>query len=51
MKYVISELGPLDRRDPGTDVTGLYDPATLARLVEEGYVVEVKAAVKGKGAK
>lgn len=53
MKYIITDMGPLDRHPPGTDVTALYDAATLARLVEEGYVVDAdapkpKAATKKK---
>lgn len=42
--YVVTELGPIDRHAPGTDVTRLYDAATLARLVEEGYVEDIEAA-------
>ena len=47
-KYIVTDKGPLDRNPPGADVTGLYDPDTLARLMEDGYVVEVKAKAKGK---
>lgn len=43
MKYIITDMGPLDRLPPGTDVTKLYDAAILARLVKEGYVVDADA--------
>ena len=47
-KYVVTDLGPIDSRPPGTDVTGVYDAATLARLIDEGYIAEdaPKAAQK-----
>lgn len=51
MKYIVSELGPIDRHPPGTDVTELYPAATLARLVAEGYVVEQTTAAKRKPGK
>ena len=41
-KYVVTDLGPIDRRPPGTDVTGVYRAAVLARLIDDGYVEEVK---------
>lgn len=47
MKFIVSELGPIDRHPPGTDVTEIYSPETLQRLVEEGYVVE-QSNKKGK---
>lgn len=48
MRYIVTDLGPIDMRPPGTDVTGLYDDATLARLIDEGYIAEdaTKAAQK-----
>lgn len=48
MTYIVTDKGPIDRHAPGTDVTGLYSPATLARLIEEGYVAEAKAVTKAK---
>lgn len=51
MKYIVSELGPIDRHPPGTDVTELYPAATLARLVAEGYVTERATAAKTKPGK
>lgn len=51
MKYIVSELGPIDRHPPGTDVTELYPAATLARLVAEGYVIEQATAAKTKPGK
>ena len=50
MRYIVTDLGPIDRHPPGTDVTELYDAATLARLVAEGYVEDADAP-KGKVAK
>lgn len=40
MKYIVTELGPIDRHAPGTDVTGMYKPDVLARLIDEGFVAE-----------
>lgn len=42
MKYIVSELGPIDQRLPGADVTAVYTDEVLQRLIEDGYVVEVK---------
>ena len=36
--WIVTKQGPIDRRPPGTDVTGLYDAETMARLELEGYV-------------
>lgn len=36
IRFVV--LLTIDRHEPGTDVTALYDADTLARLVEEGYI-------------
>lgn len=53
MKYIVTDKGPIDRRQPGADVTGIYDAATLERLVEEGYIAaetprpKRKATAKG----
>ena len=41
-KYVVTDLGPIDRREPGTDVTDVYTGALLKRLIAEGYVAEAK---------
>ena len=38
MKYKVTKKGPIDLRQPGDDVTGLYDDETMARLVDDGYV-------------
>ena len=48
MKYVVTDLGPIDRRQPGEDVTGVYAPDVLARLIDEGYVEEIKPAKASK---
>lgn len=45
-KYVITDLGPLDRLPPGTDVTDLYEGETLERLIADGYIEEVKPKPK-----
>ena len=42
MKYIVTDLGPIDRRQPGEDVTNVYPADVLARLIEEGYVEESK---------
>jgi hypothetical protein len=46
MKYVITDLGPVDWWPPGADVTGLYKGDTLAQLMAEGYIEEVKPKPK-----
>ena len=38
MKYIVTELGPIDRHPPGADVTDVYDAETMDRLFDEGYV-------------
>lgn len=38
MKYKVTDKGPIDRHEPGADVTGLYKPDVLERLINEGYV-------------
>lgn len=43
MRYIVTDKGPIDRNPPGADVSKLYMPATLARLVEEGYVMDADA--------
>lgn len=40
MKYIVTDLGPLDRLPPGTDVTGRYRAEVLDRLIADGYVEE-----------
>lgn len=42
MKYIVTDKGPIDRLGPGTDVTRLYSPDVLKRLVQEGYVKQEK---------
>jgi len=44
MKYIVTEKGPIDRHEPGTDVSKVYPAAVLARLVKEGYVIDAKKA-------
>ena len=52
--WIVTKQGPIDRRPPGTDVTGLYDAETMARLELEGYVrpksKNSKAKAKAKDA-
>ena len=38
MKYVVTSKGPIDRHEPGTDVSSVYAPDVLQRLISEGYV-------------
>ena len=38
MKYIVTKKGPIDRHEPGDDVTGIYAPDVMARLVIDGYV-------------
>ena len=38
MKYVVTSKGPIDRHEPGTDVSSVYAPDVLQRLMEDGYV-------------
>jgi len=53
MKYKVTELGPIDRHPPGTDVTDAYPADVLQRLIEDGYVeaVEPKRKAKTKAVK
>ena len=49
MKYVVTKNGPIDRHEPGEDVTNVYAPAVLQRLIKDGYVEEfVKLTPKRK---
>lgn len=48
MKYIVTDKGPIDRHKPGEDVTGLYRPDVLQRLIADGYVAEDKPAPKKK---
>jgi len=50
-KYIVTDKGPIDRRQPGEDVTGVYDAATLQRLVDDGYVALDEPAPKRKSKK
>ena len=43
MRYIVTDKGPIDRHPPGTDVSKLYAPDVLARLVAEGYVIDADA--------
>ena len=38
MKYVVTSKGPIDRHEPGTDVSSVYPADVLQRLISEGYV-------------
>lgn len=40
MSYIVTDKGPIDRHEPGTDVTGLYPADVLRRLMKDGYVKE-----------
>jgi hypothetical protein len=42
MRYKVTEQGPIDQHPPGEDVTDVYPPDVLKRLVKEGYVAEDK---------
>jgi len=42
MRYIVSDQGPIDRRQPGEDVTFVYTDHVLERLIEEGYVEAVE---------
>ena len=48
--YRVSDQGPIDRHQPGADVTEIYDAETLARLIKEGYIEEDKPKPKRKAA-
>lgn len=48
MTYIVTSKGPIDRYPPGADVTKVYPPEVLARLVEEGYVIDADAKKGGK---
>ena len=50
-RYIVTDKGPIDTRAPGTDVTGIYDDATAARLVDEGYLSAVEPEAAQKPAK
>lgn len=41
-KYIVTDKGPIDRRQPGDDVTGVYPADVLTRLIEDGYIAEDK---------
>ena len=43
MKLIVTDKGPIDRRPVGSDVTGLYDEETAARLIAEGYLIDQDA--------
>lgn len=49
MKYIVTEQGPIDRNEPGTDVTAIYSPLVRDRLVKEGYVVVVDETTPVEG--
>lgn len=49
-KYIVTDKGPIDRHAPGADVTGIYAPDVLARLIADGYVAEDKPKSKRKKA-
>lgn len=40
----------IDRREPGTDVTGVYRPEVERRLIEEGYLAVDAPKPKSKKA-
>lgn len=44
MRYVVTELGPLDWLPPGTDVTGRYDPKTIKELLKYKVIAKVDDA-------
>ena len=46
MKYIVVKT--IDNRPPGTDVTGVYGPDVMSRLIDEGYVAEDKPKAKRK---
>ena len=48
MKYIVTDLGPIDGHQPGTDVTNIYPADVRDRLIAEGYVAEDKPKAKGK---
>ena len=50
-KYIVTDKGPIDRRRPGEDVTGIYNAETLARLVDDGYVAIDEPKPKRRPAK
>lgn len=37
-RIIVTQKGPIDRHEPGADVTGLYRPETVTRLVKDGYL-------------
>ena len=44
MRYVVTDLGPLDWKPAGTDVTGDYDAKTLKELLKYKIVAKVDDA-------
>lgn len=49
MRLIVTENGPIDRHQPGADVTGLYDDDTAKRLIKEGFLIDAdKPARKRK---
>ena len=40
-KYIVTEQGPIDRHEPGKDVTALYVALVRDRLIAEGYIEAV----------
>ena len=47
-KYIVTDKGPIDRRAPGDDVTGVYPAAVLQRLIDDGYIAEDKPQASRK---
>ena len=37
-KYIVTNQGPIDRHEPGKDVTALYVALVRDRLIDEGYI-------------
>lgn len=37
-RLIVTHKGPIDRHQPGDDVTGLYRAEVVTRLVKEGYL-------------
>lgn len=48
MKYIVTKQGPIDRHEPGSDVTGIYTGSTLERLVQDGYISAITPKPKRK---
>lgn len=46
MRLIVTDQGPIDRRQPGEDVTELYDDETAARLIKEGWIMDADAKPK-----